>query len=157
MTGFAMHVTLILPTTVPPSITSIAVSPRVKLFAVACTSTCVGAVVTVHDVCVNTSPAASGEARSVTSAMPVSVCKDRAAGKVLAPTGATRKPSPDLLPCSAALTAMVPADSGFGRPLDGVVRTAVGHPPLDQPELFAFLGQRWPTQGHGLAPQHEDH
>ena len=96
-----MHVTLILPTTVPPSSTSIAVSPRERLFAVACTLTCVGAMLSAQDVCENTSPAASGEARSVTSAVLVSVCRDRTAGNVCAPTGATRNPSPDALPCSA--------------------------------------------------------
>jgi hypothetical protein len=36
-----------------PQSISIAVSPRDKLLAVACTSTCVGVVVTVHDVCEN--------------------------------------------------------------------------------------------------------
>src|SRR5215831_17014937 len=60
-------------------------------------------------------------------------------------------------PHSITRTRTLPSDSGFGRPLDGVIRTAVGHPPLDQPELLAFGGQWWSVLGHEPPPQPVDH
>lgn len=70
-TGSLIEATVKLATTVAPLSTSMVVSSRAPLCRVECTMTLDGAGESVRDVCEKTSPAALGEAGSVTDAVPV--------------------------------------------------------------------------------------
>ena len=92
---------------VPPEWTLITVSPRELLKAVAWIGMSVPAGLTLMVPPGNATPAPFGVASMVTfTVLPSSVLKCNGTGKIRAPSGATRKPSPALLPPTRITIAM---------------------------------------------------